>query len=303
MHPLLQEQFDKYLSLSAKKKKKSRFFDKEGNFVVEGIFVGYQDEVYGLPAPWQGDGSCFNMRWPNIAVNIDRIPDWEQEITQAPEFEEIESLVIGGDVRDFSFVSHFKYLNELYVYTYDEDDGRHVYPCEDWSFLTQLEELNYLVAMGCPHFDTAPLRVLWEKQNENLAAAKAEGQDTLLIPYLDHLILHSCNITDLSDFAGARDIEDCDLSHNNISDLTPIEKVRFYYLNLRHNKIASLPKLRVEYYLNFRHNEITAIPDWCSNLSRLFVAHNPIAEIPAWVQEYAENQYFVADDLGELLNM
>jgi Leucine-rich repeat (LRR) protein len=301
MHTLLQEQIDQHLSLSPRKKKRSRYFDQDGNFVVEGLFLGYQDEVRGVPAPWQGDGSCYNMSIPNIAVNIAKIPDWEEEITQTPEFEGIETLVIGGDVEDFSFVSHFTGLRELYLYTYNEEDGRHAYPCEDWSFLTELENLNYLVAMNCPYFDTAPLRVLWEKQRENRRVAKAEGYDTLDMPALDHLILHTCNIEDLSDFAAARYIADCNLSHNNISDLTPILDVGFYYLNLRYNKLASLPDLRVEYYLNVRHNEITQIPDWCAELSRFFIAHNPIAEIPAWVYEYAENMYFVYDDLGELL--
>lgn len=301
MHPLLQEQIDKYSSLAPEQKEKSRNFDRDGHFKAQGLLVGQEDEIYSMPAPWQSDGSCFNMRWPNIAVNINKIPDWEKEITQTPEFAQITSLVISGDVRDFSFASHFAGLNELYVYGYEENGSNHIYPCADWNFLTKLEDLNYLAVMNCPHFDTAPLKVLWEKQKKKRAEAKAEGRNTLLMPELDHLILHTCNITDLSDFAAARYIDDCNLSHNNITDLTPVKDVGFYYLNLRYNKITSLPDLKVEYYLNFRHNEVTHIPDWCVNLSRLFVAHNPIEEIPAWVRECVENEHFVDDDLREII--
>jgi hypothetical protein len=293
MHQLLQKQIDKYSSRPPEEKKNSHNFDQDGNFKVQGLFVSYYDEINRWPAPWQSDASCFKMVIPNITVNIEKIPDWEKEITQTAEFEQIKAIYLCGDIKDFSFLSHFSGLQELYVYSYDESGGKHNYPWADWDFLVKLEGLNYLLLASCPNFDTAALRALWKRQEENRTEAKAKGKNLLFVPDLNHLILHTCNISDLSDFAAAKYINDCNLSHNNITDLSPIKDLAFYYLNLRYNKISSLPDLKVDYYLNVRHNEITHIPEWCSQLRRLFVGHNPIEHIP----ECVLNGDFVYSDL------
>ena len=63
---------------------------------------------YGLP--WKHDAICFNFRGPEELILADHLDD-----LGAPS--EIETLVIGCELDDYSFIAGMTNLQQLYIYT------------------------------------------------------------------------------------------------------------------------------------------------------------------------------------------
>lgn len=66
-------------------------------------------DVYFLP--WSADAICFNFKAPDRFIT----PGREMEEIKRPSY--VETLVIGCDLSDYSFISRMKNLKQLYIYT------------------------------------------------------------------------------------------------------------------------------------------------------------------------------------------
>lgn len=63
---------------------------------------------YGLP--WKNDAICFNFRGPEEMILADHLDD-------LGDLSEIETLVIGCELDDYSFIAGMTNLQQLYIYT------------------------------------------------------------------------------------------------------------------------------------------------------------------------------------------
>ena len=63
---------------------------------------------YGLP--WKHDAICFNFRGPEELILADNLDD-------LGDLSEIETLVIGCELDDYSFIAGMTNLQQLYIYT------------------------------------------------------------------------------------------------------------------------------------------------------------------------------------------
>lgn len=61
---------------------------------------------FGLP--WKGDAPCFNFNFPRENVPAD-------ELDKIADKSEITTLVLGVDLQDYSVISEFLNLNQLYI--------------------------------------------------------------------------------------------------------------------------------------------------------------------------------------------
>ena len=83
---------------------------------------------YGFP--WKHDSICFNFRMPEelvLATDIDKIPDMS----------DIEVVVIGCDLDDYSFLGRMENLEILYIYS-----GENIKELSFLQGLTNLRQLN-----------------------------------------------------------------------------------------------------------------------------------------------------------------
>ncbi len=101
---------------------------------------------YGFP--WRHDGNCYNFRAPDDFVISD-------EISSIDDMTDIEGLVIGCDLDDYSFIGKMINLRQLYIYT-----GENI---NDIEFVRTLLKLDYLYIEGS-HIDS--LEPLIELMNE-----------------------------------------------------------------------------------------------------------------------------------------
>ncbi len=85
------------------------------------------NEIYALP--WKYDSSCFNFHEPDILI-----PDTEIDIIT--DQEDICTLAVKADLKDYSFIAGMKNLSQLYLYK-----ARHL---KDLSFLENLIRLDQI---------------------------------------------------------------------------------------------------------------------------------------------------------------
>lgn len=83
----------------------------------------------GFGMPWAYDATCYNFRMPNETIAA-------EEVTTLANKKEIESLVIGCKLNDYSFIKDMKNLRQLYIY-----NGDHM---EDMDFIKELVNLSQL---------------------------------------------------------------------------------------------------------------------------------------------------------------
>lgn len=79
--------------------------------------------------PWKGDAPCFNFNIPRENIPAD-------ELDKIADKSEITTLVLGVDLQDYSVVSEFSELKQLYIYS-----GENL---TDLSFIKPLVRLRQL---------------------------------------------------------------------------------------------------------------------------------------------------------------
>lgn len=82
---------------------------------------------FGLP--WKGDAPCFNFNFPRKNIPAD-------ELDKIADKSEITTLVLGVDLQDYSVISEFLNLNQLYIYSGNS--------LTDISFIKPLVKLHQL---------------------------------------------------------------------------------------------------------------------------------------------------------------
>lgn len=101
----------------------------------------------------------------------------------------------------------------------------------------------------------------------NLSASdKITAADALGLNYLTARYLSISNLDGMQYFLG---LEDVDLSNNNITDITPLENLRYInFLNLGYNQLSDLSKL-VKPLNNIRLESLNLIQNGISDISQL----------------------------------
>ena len=79
--------------------------------------------------PWKHDSICYNFRMPEECVTADSIAENVNK-------DDIETLVIGCDLSDYSFIEDMVNLKQLYIYS-----GANIYSLEFISKLNRLSQL------------------------------------------------------------------------------------------------------------------------------------------------------------------
>lgn len=243
---------------------------------IKGVLIT-SGPIGGISIPWTGDSDAYGMVFPNLLFNIDESQNGEW-IKDLRYFTHIKSLHMYMPTQDLGFMRDFKKLKELYVTDSVE---------EDWTFLANLTDLRYLYVKNCSFQDLTPLHELHKKQEElYLDWKKVNKENSFYFARLQNVLLNYCGITDISPLATCKYISELNLSHNEICDLSPLKYIsNLYYLTLRHNNIMDitpLSNIKRVYMMNLRHNcisDITVLENYNnSNLSRLFLGHNPITD-------------------------
>jgi hypothetical protein len=75
--------------------------------LIDKIERDLQNLHYGLP--WKYDATCFNFRPAKELVHVLEIDSIKKK--------EVESLIIGCDLEDYSFISDMTNLKQLYIYS------------------------------------------------------------------------------------------------------------------------------------------------------------------------------------------
>ena len=99
--------------------------------------------------PWRHDSNCYNFRVPEECVTADSLSSIE-------DMADIESLVIGCDLSDYSFIKEMVNLRQLYIYS-----GENIYSLD---FIKTLTKLNYLYICSSHIESLEPLIILMKEQ-------------------------------------------------------------------------------------------------------------------------------------------
>lgn len=104
--------------------------------------------------PWKHDSICFNFNSPNECVTVESIGELEK-------LDDIETLVIGCDLDDYSFIGNMINLKQLYIYAGANIDSldfinnlnclRQLYITD--SHITSLEPVKYLIQQRKSRYD------------------------------------------------------------------------------------------------------------------------------------------------------
>lgn len=103
--------------------------------------------------PWKYDSNCFGFMFPTELVNA-------SEINETDYGEEIESLIIGCDLEDYSFIASMGNLKQLYIYS-----GKNI---RDISFVKGLTKLTHLYIADSHVESLEPLKELITEQKQLL---------------------------------------------------------------------------------------------------------------------------------------
>jgi hypothetical protein len=94
--------------------------------LVENENPNLKECSFGLP--WENDSTCYGFMRPDEVVSASKINEINHE--------EVESLIIGCDLEDYSFIADMVNLKQLYIYT-----GTNI---RDVSFVKSLTKLTHL---------------------------------------------------------------------------------------------------------------------------------------------------------------
>lgn len=94
--------------------------------LIDEVEVDVKNVAYGLP--WKYDATCYNFRKAEEWVHVSEINSIKKK--------EVEVLIIGCDLEDYSFISDMTNLKQLYIYS-----GQNI---KDLDFVKDLVNLNQL---------------------------------------------------------------------------------------------------------------------------------------------------------------
>lgn len=117
--------------------------------LIENEYVNPKETSYGFP--WDSDATCYNFNAPNECVVCAEIDNIENP-------EDVETLVIRCDLQDYTIISKFKNLTQLYIYT-----GSKI---TDLSFLEKLYMVRQLYIGRSKVSSLEPLERLVEEKSQ-----------------------------------------------------------------------------------------------------------------------------------------
>lgn len=185
----------------------------------------------------------------------------------------ITELEITPEVKDLSALSLITFLEQLTI-----PEGEY----ENLGTISSLSSLRELKIDGVT------------LTSENLKAIAA-------LPKLQSLTLSRCNLSGISDLAGATNLTALDLSSNTLQDLSALKEMKeLKYLNLSHNAITSLAHLSElkkleELDVSFNALKTSTELSACTGLKKLFIGNNSLTQLggieklTALTSLYAEN--------------
>ncbi len=107
--------------------------------------------------PWKSDTVCFNFKHPETLV-------LDSEIEELQDEENVETLVIGCKLLDYSFISKMNNLRQLYIYS-----GENVY---DLNFIENLVYLQQICICNSHVESLQPIANLIKNKKEKHANSK-----------------------------------------------------------------------------------------------------------------------------------
>lgn len=143
-----------------------------------------ETEAGSFGLPWKRDSTCINFKFPKETVHPD-------DIDKIAGSSDIDALVIGCDLSDYSFISDMINLTHLYIYS-----GENI---TDLSFIEKLVHLRQLYVVGTHITSVEPLFKLTAEKSRLLAVAREK--DDRLRAYLDYAFDAVCLQSDSFDCA------------------------------------------------------------------------------------------------------
>lgn len=128
------------------------------NVLIDTNKIEPKECSFGLP--WRYDSICFNFNFPDEMITVDDISKIKKD--------EIETLVVGCDLTDYSFIGEMKNLRQLYIYT-----GKYI---TDLDFLKESTSLNQLYITHSNISSLTGLIELVKKQKEKYDAEENLNQ-------------------------------------------------------------------------------------------------------------------------------
>ncbi|MBR2523294.1 MAG: hypothetical protein IKE53_02505 [Clostridiales bacterium] len=116
------------------------------------------NDIYRFP--WKYDGPCMNFQVPDETLT-------PEEATAASDHLDVRTIVTSDDLSDYSFISRFKNLEQLYIYK-----GKNI---TDISFIGDLVFLSQIVIVSSNVESLEPLQKLIEKKKNTLIPYGIEG--------------------------------------------------------------------------------------------------------------------------------
>ena len=119
------------------------------NILIAEEKVNISECAFGFP--WKYDSNCFNFRRPKECITIEEIGGIEDK-------SDVESLVIGCNLTDYSFIEDMVNLRQLFIYS-----GENVRNLE---FLRKLTKLSQVYITNSSVESLAPLVCLIREQKK-----------------------------------------------------------------------------------------------------------------------------------------
>lgn len=129
----------------------------------------------GFGLPWKGDAPCYNFNFPRENIPAEELP-------KIADKSEITTLVIGVDLEDYSVVSEFSELTQLYIYSGEK--------LTDISFIKPLVKLHQLYIAESHISSLEPLAELITEKARLLTENK-DDTNALFTYYIEALCIAS----------------------------------------------------------------------------------------------------------------
>lgn len=260
---------------------------------------------------WHHTITILNDHRFQSSKHIDNRTLWKSE--QAGDwwkpYENVEKLVIIGDIPSYDFINQLKSLVSLSIV------GSKTF--NNLGVIEGLQELEFLQALSCHQIsDITPIIALRNRQKERVEQerqkrkAKRPSEFTGFIHFnsLSNINLTDCNISSLEPFGSDNglEIDELHLRYNHIKDIQPLGVLNNVYLDLSHNHIKDIAPLfsseeRNYYGINLRHNLIKDISGIRINEVRIpsrikiWIGHN---QIPSQqLEKWRKNDYIWLMDI------
>lgn len=196
--------------------------------------------------------------------------------------------------------NHVLYTNQLWGIT-ELEITTEVKDLSDLSLITFLEKLTIPEGEYENLGTISSLSSLRELKIDGVTLTSENLKAIAALPKLQSLTLSRCNLSGISDLAGATNLTALDLSSNTLQDLSALKEMKeLKYLNLSHNAITSLAHLSElkkleELDVSFNALKTSTELSACTGLKKLFIGNNSLTQLggieklTALTSLYAEN--------------